>query len=73
MGEIRFSEEQNAIFDFAEHGILNMIVQAVAGAGKTTTLIECANRIKPDKRVMLLAHNRSKEILCWKKSVTRKM
>jgi len=59
MGEIRFSEEQNAIFDFAEHGILNMIVQAVAGAGKTTTLIECANRIKPDKRVMLLAHNRS--------------
>jgi len=59
MGEIKFSEEQNAIFDFAEHGILNMIIQAVAGAGKTTTLVECANRIKTDKRVMLLAHNRS--------------
>lgn len=54
-----FSDEQKAIFDFAEHGIQNMIVQAVAGAGKTTTLVECANRIKPDKKVMLLAHNRS--------------
>ena len=54
-----FSDEQKAIFDFAEHGIQNMIVQAVAGAGKTTTLVECANRIKPDKKVMILAHNRS--------------
>ena len=56
---MEFSKEQNDIFDFAEHGILNMIVQAVAGAGKTTTLVECANRIKEDKKVMLLAHNRS--------------
>ena len=54
-----FSDEQKEIFDFAEHGIQNMIVQAVAGAGKTTTLVECANRIKSDKKVMLLAHNRS--------------
>lgn len=54
-----FSEEQNNIFDFVENGIQNLIVQAVAGAGKTTTLIECANRISPDKKIMLLAHNRS--------------
>ena len=59
MDKISFSEEQKAIFDYAEHGILNMIVQAVAGAGKTTTLVECANRIRPDRKVMLLAHNRS--------------
>jgi len=59
MGNINFSDEQKAIFDFAEHGIQNMIVQAVAGSGKTTTLVECANRIKSDKKVMLLAHNRS--------------
>ena len=54
---MNYSEEQNKIFDYAEHGILNMIVQAVAGAGKTTTLVECANRIKTDKRIMMLAQN----------------
>lgn len=59
MEKVNFSEEQKAIFDFAEHGIPNMIVQAVAGAGKTTTLVECANRIKSSKRIMLLAHNKS--------------
>lgn len=59
MGEIKFSDEQLAIFDYAEHGILNLIIQAVAGAGKTTTLIECANRIGDDKSILLLAHNRS--------------
>ena len=56
---MEFSDEQKAIFDFAENGIQNLIIQAVAGAGKTTTLIECANRIDPNKKVMLLAHNRS--------------
>ena len=59
MSEIKFSDEQLAIFDYAEHGILNLIIQAVAGAGKTTTLIECANRIGDDKSILLLAHNRS--------------
>ena len=59
MGEIKFSDEQLAIFDYAEHGILNLIIQAVAGAGKTTTLVECANRIGENKSILLLAHNRS--------------
>ena len=54
-----FSEEQNNIFDYAQKGPFNMIVQAVAGAGKTTTLVECANRIDDSKKVLLLAHNRS--------------
>ena len=56
---MEFSKEQNDIFDYAEHGILNLIVQAVAGAGKTTTLIECANRLDENKTVLLLAHNKS--------------
>lgn len=56
---MEFSKEQKDIFDYAEHGILNLIVQAVAGAGKTTTLIECANRIDSGKTILLLAHNRS--------------
>lgn len=59
MSEMKFSEEQNNIFEFAENGLPNLIVQAVAGAGKTTTLIECANRMDPTKKILLLAHNRS--------------
>lgn len=34
------SPQQQAIFDFVEHGKGSAIVQAVAGAGKTTTLIQ---------------------------------
>lgn len=56
---MEFSKEQNDIFNFAEHGIENLIVQAVAGAGKTTTLIECANRIGGEKSILMLAHNKS--------------
>lgn len=59
MANIAFSKEQEDIFEYAEHGVLNMIVQAVAGAGKTTTLVECANRIENSKKILLLAHNRS--------------
>ena len=59
MGELKYSEEQKAIFDFAENGVQNLMVQAVAGAGKTTTLIECANRVGDGKKIMLLAHNKS--------------
>jgi superfamily I DNA/RNA helicase len=59
MSNLKFSEEQEAIFDFAKYGLPNLIVQAVAGAGKTTTLVECANQIDNDKKIMLLAHNRS--------------
>lgn len=74
MGEFKFSDEQIAIFDYAEHGILNLIIQAVAGAGKTTTLIECANRMGDDKSILLLAHNRStrdalKQKIAGKKNV----
>ena len=54
-----YSKEQNDIFDYAEHGILNIMVQAVAGAGKTTTLVECANRTDPSKHILLLAHNKT--------------
>jgi superfamily I DNA/RNA helicase len=59
MGNFTFSKEQNDIFDFCKYGIQNLIVQAVAGAGKTTTLVECANQIDEDKKILLLAHNRS--------------
>lgn len=59
MGEIIFSKEQENIFEYAQKGILNMIVQSVAGSGKTTTLVECVKRLPRDKTVLLLAHNKS--------------
>ena len=37
-----YTKEQEAIFEYAVKGPFNMVVQAVAGAGKTTTLVECA-------------------------------
>ena len=56
---MKYSDEQLAIFDFAKNGLPNLIVQAVAGAGKTTTLVECANRMDEHKKILLLAHNSS--------------
>lgn len=40
------SPQQQAIFDFVEHGKGSAIVQAVAGAGKTTTLIHALERMR---------------------------
>ena len=59
MSNFTFSDEQIDIFNFCKNGVQNLIVQAVAGAGKTTTLIECANQIDSNKKILLLAHNRS--------------
>jgi superfamily I DNA/RNA helicase len=59
MSDIKFSDEQINIFNYASKGILNIIVQAVAGAGKTTTLVECVKHIDSNKSILLLAHNKS--------------
>lgn len=56
---MEYSKEQEDIFKFATTNIKNLIVQAVAGAGKTTTLIECVRRIGKDKKILLLAYNKS--------------
>lgn len=58
MGEIVYSDEQKDIFEYVEKGVLNVSVQAVAGAGKTTTLVECIKRLPADKKILVLAHNR---------------
>ena len=59
MCEIKFSKEQLDIFSFCKNGIQNLIVQAVAGAGKTTTLVECVKQLDSNKKILLLAHNKS--------------
>lgn len=50
-----FSPEQLAVFDWIEKGRGNLILKAVAGAGKTTTLVEMARRMRGS--VFLGAYN----------------
>ena len=52
------SKYQRAIYDFIEHGSGNLVVEAAAGAGKTTTLINCLKHIPEDKKVLMSAFNR---------------
>lgn len=57
---MKWSEHQECIFDFCENGTGNAIVEAVAGSGKTTTIVEAINRlafVAPDN--IFLAFNKS--------------
>lgn len=58
--EIEFSPSkyQKDIFDFVEHGHGNLVIEAVAGAGKTTTIINCLKLIPEGKRVLFAAFNK---------------
>jgi superfamily I DNA/RNA helicase len=53
-----YSKFQEAIFNFLFSGTGNAVVSAVAGSGKTTTIIECVNLIPPDKTALYMAFNR---------------
>lgn len=53
------SPYQAAIYTFIESGAGNAIVEAVAGSGKTTTLVEAIRRIPAGKTSIFLAFNRS--------------
>jgi DNA helicase-2/ATP-dependent DNA helicase PcrA len=52
------SEHQQRIFDFAESGTGSAIVIAVAGAGKTTTMMEMLKRLPSHLRILVLAFNK---------------
>ncbi len=52
-----WSANQNAVFDFVEHGTGNAIVNAVAGSGKTTTIVEALSRVQGSS--IFLAFNKS--------------
>lgn len=52
-----WSPYQKAIFDFCEHGHGNAIVEAVAGSGKTTTIVEALKRVHG--QTIFLAFNRA--------------
>lgn len=57
--EFKYSEYQNDIFDFVKYGYGNGVITAVAGSGKTTTIIKIIDYIKPDKKILFLAFNNS--------------
>lgn len=61
MGTLKFepSEYQNNVFDFILNGSGNAVISAVAGSGKTTTLLEVLKLISKDKSVLFLAFNKN--------------
>lgn len=52
------SKYQKAIYDFIKNGKGNLVVEAAAGSGKTTTLIKSLDFIDESKRILLVAFNR---------------
>lgn len=54
-----WSDYQNNIFDFVKNGTGNAVVEAVAGAAKTTTLLESYKRLPSNKKSIFLAFNKA--------------
>ena len=65
--ERRFTSEQNHIFEFIKSGAGHGIIDAVAGAGKTTTIMECAKYVEDPSDVLFCAFNKSIQIEIAKK------
>ena len=55
---IKYSHYQERIFDGISGGSSNIVVEAVPGSGKTTTLVEGLKCTKKDSRVLFCAFNR---------------
>jgi len=53
------SKYQQAIFDFISNDNGSAVIEAVAGSGKTTTVIKSLELIPKDKTVLMLAFNKS--------------
>lgn len=49
---------QQAIYDAVEQAGDNLIIEAVAGSGKTTTIVEVVKRTPASKRVLVVAFNK---------------
>lgn len=57
--EFKPSLYQQALFDWILHGEGSAIVEAVAGSGKTTTIVQALNLIPDGKRAIFLAFNKN--------------
>ncbi len=52
------SKYQSAIYHAIQNRTENLIVEAVAGSGKTTTIVEALNIVPKDQKILFLAFNR---------------
>ena len=60
IGQImNYTTEQKNIFNFVKNGFGSGIIDAVAGAGKTTTIIESAKYLKDQSKTLFCAFNKS--------------
>jgi len=59
MGKFTPSKNQKDIFNFIKSDNRNAVISAVAGSGKSTTLIEALKLIPLDKRILFMAFNKS--------------
>ena len=59
MAKFKPTPYQQAIFDWFKDGSGNLMIQAVAGSGKTTTIIQALEYIPKNDKVLMLAFNRS--------------
>lgn len=59
MDQFKPSKYQKKIFEFITNGTGNAVVSAVAGSGKTTTLLKSLEIIPKDKTVLFMAFNKS--------------
>lgn len=55
----QLSPQQQEIFDFVSNDTRSLIVEARAGSGKTTTLVELSKRIPSSKLSLFLAFNKN--------------
>lgn len=58
MGEFKASKYQKAIFREIEEGTSNIVIEAAAGSGKTTTIMKAIEKVPSDKSVLVIAFNR---------------
>ena len=56
--EIIHTQEQLDIFNSVQNDSENLLIQAFAGAGKTSTVVESINYISKDKSIIFLAFNK---------------
>lgn len=56
--DLNWSNYQNDIFDFVKNGTGHAVIEAVAGSGKTTTLVEALNHTSPSLKIGFVAFNK---------------
>ena len=55
---VKWSDRQEAIFDEYERTRNNIMISATAGAGKSSTIVECCKRTPFTKKFLFMAFNK---------------